>query len=137
MPTLAEIRDGADAWLAARWPTVLNRQAAYAANHGGRYWQGLLTHGTIPIDAVESLADRLNEHPTDQPESWHDAIAGLPVNWPCALVMDVYQGPQGWGYCATVYVYVSQLSRIYSRSQNVGPEQHRTVGWHEVIPTIP
>lgn len=134
MPTLAEIRDIADGWLAARWPTVVNRQATYAANHSGRYWQGLRSHSNFPIDAIESLADQLDNHPTDQPETWHDAINNLPVNWPCALVMDVYQGPQGWGYCASVYVYVSQLSRIYSRSQNVGPETWRTRPWHEVLP---
>lgn len=130
--TLAEIRDAADTWLAARWPTVQARQTTYASNHSGRYWQGLKSHANFPTDAIASLADNLDSHPTDQAETWNDAISGLPANWPCALVMDVYNGPQGWGYVATVYVYVSQLDRVYSRSQNVGPESERTIPWHEV-----
>lgn len=137
MPTLAQIRDAADTWLAARWPTVQARQATYAANHNGRYFQGRITHGLVPVDSVDSAADRLSDHPTDQPESWSNAIAGLPVNWPLALVMDVYRGPEGWGYCATVYVRVSANGKTYTRSQNVGSESWRTKGWTEVVPFVP
>lgn len=132
MPTPSEIRDTADAWLAARWPTILNRQATYASNHNGRYWQGLITHTTIPVDAIDALADQLNNHPTDQNVSWNQAIPGLPVNWPIAIVMDVYDGPDGTGFCGTVYVYITQLSRLFSRSQNVGSETWRTRPWHEI-----
>jgi hypothetical protein len=130
--TLQEIKDIADSWLAARWPTVQSRQATYASNHGGRFFQGLRTHGTFPTDAVAALADLLDSHPTDQAETWNDAIAGLPANWPIALVMDVYNGPEGWGYVGHVFVYVSQLDRIYTRSQNVGSETWRTSPWREV-----
>lgn len=136
MPTLQEIRDTADAWLAARWPTVQNRQALYASNHSGRFWQGLVTHSNFPTDAIESLADRLDDHPTDQPETWNNAINNLPTNWPLALTMDVYNGPQGWGYVASVYVYVSQLDKVFSRSQNVGAEVWRTQAWHEVTQVL-
>jgi hypothetical protein len=131
MATLQEVKDTVDAWLAARWPTIQNRQSIYASNHGGRYFQGLRTHSNFPIDAIETTADLLNSHPTDQAETWLDAIPTIPSQWPCAFLMDVYNGPQGWGYVGSVYVYVSQLDRIYTRSQNVGPETHRTVGWHQ------
>ena len=136
MPTLQEIKDTADAWLLARWPTIQTRQTNYAGNHGGRYWQGLRTHSVIPTDAIDAPADLLDTHPTDQNESWNDAIPGLPANWPIAFVMNVYNGPQGWGYVAHVFVYVSQLDRTYTRSQNVGSETWRTQGWHEVVPFV-
>ena len=135
--TPAEIRQAADNWLSARWPTVVNRQNTYASNHNGRYWQGLITHGTIPIDAIESLADRLDEHPTDQSTTWNQAITGLPANWPCALQMHVYDGPDGTGFVGTVWIYVTQLGKLFARCQNVGPETYRTEPWHEIIPMPP
>lgn len=133
LATLQEVKDIVDAWLAARWPTIQNRQAIYASNHNGRYFQGLRTHSNFPIDAIEVTADLLNAHPTDQPETWLDAFPTIPTEWPCAFLMDVYNGPSGWGYVGGVYVYVSQLDRIYTRSQNVGPESWRTVGWHQYL----
>jgi len=132
MPTLTEVRDIADAWLAARWPTVQTRQETYASNHNGRYWQGLRSHSSIPIDAIDSFADLLDSHPTDQVSSWNDALPGLPTNWPVLFVMDVYDGPQGMGYVGSVYVYHTNTDRTYSRSRNEGPETWRTVAWHQV-----
>lgn len=136
MATLQEVRDTVDAWLAARWPTLQARQDVYASNHGGRYFQGLRTHSNFPVDAIEVTADLLATHPTDQSETWLDAVPSIPTAWPCAFKMDVYNGPSGWGYVGSVYVYVSQLDRIYTRSQNVGSETFRTVGWRE-LPVVP
>lgn len=128
--TPQEIRDAVDTWLAARWPTVVSRETTYASNHNGNYWQGLITHTNIPADDIAALADLLDNHPTDQLVSWNQAIPGLPTQWPMALVMDVYDGPLGKGYCGTIYIYITQLGRLYSRSQNVGPETWRTQSWH-------
>lgn len=131
MATLAQLRTRVDDWLAARWPTVLARQDAFFTNRG-RYWQGLITHTVIPahttaVDA-DVVADRLAMHPTDQAQSWLDVLAELSgIVFPAALVMDVYDGPQGKGYVATIFV--RHNGTLYSRSQNVGPESFRTQAW--------
>lgn len=132
--TPAEIRTAADNWLSARWPTVVARQTTYASNHNGRYWQGLVTHSNIPVDAVDTLADLLNNHPTDQNVNWNQAIPGLPTNWPIAIVMDAYDGPDGTGFVGRVFVFITELGKVFTRSQNVGPETWRTEGWHAMPP---
>lgn len=131
MPTLIAIKNTVDSWLAARWPTVQAKQAAYASNHGGRYFQGLYTHLTIPIDGNDSAPNNILIKPTDQAETWGDFVT-LPASFPCSLRLDVYHNQQGWGYVATVRVFIAALNRIYERSQNVGSETFRTVAWHEV-----
>jgi hypothetical protein len=129
MATLQAIRTAVDAKLTALWPTIQAKQDTYAANHNGRYWQGILTHTVTPSDGVESLPDIGTRCPTDQlGDPWPAGIRD--VTLPMALVMDVYDGPLGVGYVATVYVRV--LGNLYSRSQNVGPEAYRTVNWAQV-----
>lgn len=130
MPTLAAIKNTVDNWLAARWPTLQARQATYFASHK-KYFQGLFTHLTIPIDGADGAADNVLVKPTDQAETWGDFVT-LPASFPCSLRLDVYRNEQGWGYVATVRVFIAALNRIYERSQNVGSEQYRTVGWHEI-----
>lgn len=46
---------------------------------------------------------------------------------PAAMVIDVYDGPQGKGWQATVFVRV--LGTVYSRTQQVGPETWRNRAW--------
>jgi hypothetical protein len=134
MATLAQLRTRVDAWLEDKWPTVVARQQNFFANRG-RYWQGLITHSLIPAhtNAVDgdAIADRLNQSPTDQFENW---VAVFPEwvieNLPCALKCDTYDGPQGKGYCATIFIRYA--GTLYSRSRNVGPESYRTEAWHVV-----
>lgn len=135
--TLLQIRDYVDAWLVARWPTVVARQQNYFANKG-RYWQGLKTHTIEPsheTNVVERLADRLDQSPTDQFENWRNVFPewdgeGLPA----AFQVDVYDGPDGKGWVLTVWVRIR--GTVYTRAQNVGPQSYRTYGWrvHETDP---
>lgn len=132
MPTLIEVRDTVNDWLAARWSIVTDRQAAYYATHRV-YFQGLLTH-LIPPEYTALLTgaiapSNLDANPTDQIYTWDDFMPELrDVELPCALRFDVYQGPLGDGYIATVFVAYNGY--IYARSQNVGPETWRSVDWY-------
>lgn len=134
MATLAQLRTRVDAWLEVKWPTVVARQSNYFTNRG-RYWQGLITHGVIPTHSNsvdgDSIADRLNQSPTDQFENWLVVFPEWQLEaLPCALKCDVYDGPGGKGYCATIFIRYGGV--LYSRSRNVGPESHRTEAWHVV-----
>lgn len=131
MATLAQLRTRVDDWLAARWPTVLARQDTFFANRG-RYWQGLITHTVVPAHTTaadaDTVADRLSFKPTDQAQSWLDVLAELSgIAFPAALAVDVYDGTQGKGYVATIFVRYN--GTIYTRSKNVGPESYRDVAW--------
>lgn len=129
--TLIQTRNRIDAWLFAHWPTFVARQENYLTNRGN-YWQGLLTHTVTPSHTTgndaDSIADRISIHPTDQFEDWITAFPEWSgVTLPAAVKVDVYSGPQGKGYCATIYVRFNGV--LYSRAQNVGPESFRTYAW--------
>lgn len=125
-----------DTWLAAKWPTAVARQETYAGNHDGRYWQGLITHTVIPphttLAFVDTLADRLLTTPTDQVgANWLQALSGLNLDtdlFAAALIIDVYDGPLGTGWQATVIA--SYNGTYYWRRQAVGPEAaDRNFSW--------
>ncbi len=129
MPTLPQIRDAVDAKLALLWATIQTREDTYAAAHGGRYWQGLLTNSTYPAEGIEVLPDIGTACPTDQlGVPWPVGIRTTPL--PMALRIDCYDGEAGTGYQATVYVSV--LGNIYSRTAQSGPETWRVQGWHQI-----
>lgn len=137
MATLNQLRTRVDAWLADKWPTVVARQQNYFANRG-QYWQGLKTHTIDPAHTNgsdgDSVPDRLNAQPTDAFSNWSNVFPewdGVPI--PCALKVDVYDGPQGKGWVATIFIRFNGV--LYSRSQNVGPESYRTEPWH-IVPEI-
>jgi len=132
--TISQVRNKVDTWLSNHWSTVVNRQNNYFTNHGG-YWQGLITHSTTTVPSFTSSVDgdvkpdQFSFHPTDQTSSWLDAFSEWESEFfPAALKVDVYSGPSGKGYVATVYVKYN--GTIYTRSQNVGPETGWTSGWH-------
>jgi hypothetical protein len=134
MANLAQLRTRVDAWLADKWPTVVARQQNFFANRG-RYWQGLKTHTIDPAHTNstegDSIPDQLNANPTDQFENWSTVFPewdGVAI--PCAVQCDVYDGPEGKGWVATIWIRFN--GTLYSRSQNVGPESHRTEAWHVV-----
>jgi len=134
MPTLTDIRSRVDNWLAARWPVVQQRQNNYFSAHQ-KYWQGLKTATVEPKHTTAMFADdkqdKLAIKPTDQVESWLDFLAEIDdLAIPAALICDVYDGPLGYGYVATVIARYNGV--IYSRSQNVGKETWRTLDWRVV-----
>lgn len=133
--SLATVRNKIDTWLTARWPTLVGWQNSYFGTNG-KYFQGKWTHtNTIEqTDALagDALADLLDDKPTDQPQSWRDLV-GTALNalpFPARLRIDVYDGPEGKGWAATLQVLYQ--GAVYERSQNVGPETWRTVAWHSV-----
>lgn len=124
--TLAEIRDAVDAKLATLWPTVQARQATYAANHNGRYFQLLPTHLILPADGLETALANLLAKPSYQAESGAD-FGGWPATLPMCLTIHQYDGPQGRGYAGICEVVVSGTT--YWRAAQVGPETWRAFGW--------
>lgn len=127
MATAAQIRTQVDTALATAWAAIQTRQAAYLARRG-RYWQGLATHTLLPADGLELPPDRLGTRPTDQPETWAE-VGAMPAIMPMSLTIDVYDGPQGQGYCATVRVTIGL--RVWTRAQQFGPEAWRAFGWRQ------
>jgi hypothetical protein len=133
--TLNQLRNKVDNWLAPRWQTVQDRQTDYFNQHG-HYWQGLKTHTfdlayTDAVDA-EAPADALGVAPTDQEESWLDVFPEFQGGAiPAVLIIDVYDGPSGQGYTATLIVLWN--GNTYMRAAQVGPEEWRAQGWHQVV----
>jgi hypothetical protein len=128
---LQQLRDLIDARLASMWQMLLIRQTLHYASYGS-YFQGLVTHGIIPADGVETFPDNAGSRPTDQVTNWHDFLsADLPTQLPMAIVINVYDGPRGKGFQACVYVYAA--GQLYSRCKAIGPERlRRTIEWHAV-----
>jgi hypothetical protein len=129
MATLQAIRTAVDNRLTALWPAVVAKQDAYAANHGGRFWQGIRTHVINPSEGNTALPTIGTLCPSDQlGEPWPVAIRNLAIEM--AVQCDCYDGPAGFGYAITVWVDV--LGTTYARTQQVGAETWRTEGWHVV-----
>lgn len=129
MATPAQIRQAVDDRLAALWAAIQNKQDIYAASHGGRYWQGLRTHTITPADESTALPSIGAQCPTDQlGQPWPNAILTAPMEM--ALQIDVYDGPQGTGYQATVWVTIA--GNTWMRTAQVGPENWRVSGWRQL-----
>lgn len=128
--TRQQVQDAVDAKLATLWAAIQTKQDAYAAAHGGRYWQGLKTHTVTPADGTETTPDVGTRVPTDQPSVWPSALRNTAM--PMAIQIDVYDGVLGPGYTATVFVTVAGTT--YSRTANSGPETWRTQPWAQVEP---
>lgn len=128
--TLVQVRNRVNTWLTNHVGGVnglVARQNTYAANHGGRYWQGLITFSTVPNHtpgaAGDARADRLTVRPTDQAESWQDLFPEWDTeNFAAAAKINVYDGPSGKGWNLTVFVRYNGV--IYHRQKWWGPESH-------------
>ena len=127
MPTLRQIRDRVDAWLAILWPLLVAAQEAYFAIHG-HYWQGLWTSKGLQENTRDAYADaepdNLDNSPSDQPHSWRtlpqvirDLLESIPI--PNRLRMDVYECNEGHGWSGTVQVKFD--GEVYERQQGRGP----------------
>jgi len=131
--SLATVRTKIDDWLTPRWQTLVDRQDTFFANRG-KYFQGKWTHsGEVEqTDALngDTVPDNLTDSPTDQSQNWQDFIGNafdaLPL--PARLRIDVYNGPLGHGWAATLQVRYD--GNVYERSRNSGPETWRTEAWH-------
>jgi len=108
-------------------------QPAYAAAHGGRFFQGLKTPATTPADGASGAPDK-TRRPSDQAENWNDANVTLPAQMQCSVEVHVYQGPQGWGY--VIIGEVGAGGKKYHKAINVGPESHRSHDWREIPASV-
>ena len=133
MPNLNQVRTKVDNWLTAKWPILRDKEIAYYGAHGV-YWQGLWSHTALPLhDSTvdgDVEPDGLSSKPTDQAEAWLDFWAALlGIKLTAAIRVDVYAGPLGDGFAATVAVKFKD--KIYLRAKNFGPENYRTYDWFE------
>lgn len=129
MATAAAIRQAVDDKLAALWTAIQNKEANYAANHGGKFWQGLRTMSFTPADGATALPDIGTTCPSDQQgQPWPSAILTTPMEM--ALQIDCYSGPSGDGYQATVWVTIA--GNTWTRTAQVGPEAWRNSNWQQV-----
>ena len=127
--TLDSIRAAIENFRDAHAAKLVAKQEAYAANHGGRYWQGIITPGTIPDDGASVAADYTRK-PTDQANRWADVFSGadaLPASIPAQIRVDVYDGPLGKGWVLTVSG--TKSGNLYTKAWNVGPETWRAHAW--------
>tara|TARA_R100000700_G_C3108111_1_gene102286 strand:+ start:132 stop:527 length:396 start_codon:yes stop_codon:yes gene_type:complete len=123
---LGQIDDGIENYK----PIIANLQNQYFENNG-RYWQGLFTHSTAPIDENSEAPDRLGDRPTDQDSSWQD-IAGdaMPSEMLSRIRIDTYESPEGHGYIIIAEKTINSDS--YRRMYNVGPESGRSSEWEKL-----
>jgi hypothetical protein len=138
MPTLNQMRTAIDNFVTNKWPTIVARQENYRTNKG-TYWQGLPTHLACPEHSNgtdgSKLGDRLDEGPEGQFSTWLNVFPEwLSDILPACVKVDVYDSPDGQGWVLTVEA--THNGTKYRRSQNVGPESHRTQGWH-IVPALP
>lgn len=127
--TVAEIKTAIENWRTTHGPKLVDRQEAYAATHGGHYWQGIITPSLHPDDGKTRLADWTRK-PTDQITRWIDLFNGsfaLPDNLFAQIQVDTYDGPFGKGW--TMTLQATKTGTLYWRTWNVGPETYRNIGW--------
>lgn len=127
MATLTQIQNAIDSWMSSNQAKLVAAQNAYYASHG-RYFQGITTPATLPDDGATVVADYAKK-PTDQLEKWSDVFTGgnlLPGNVPAQITIDVYDGPLGRGWMATLRF--TKTGVTYRKTWAFGPEGGGT-GW--------
>lgn len=125
MPTVAQIQNAVDNWVGNNQSKLVAVQDAYYAANG-RYFQGITTPDTLPDNGETVVAD-YSKKPTDQIERWSDVFTGgnlLPSNVPAQIAIDVYDGPLGKGWAATLRFTKSLVT--YQKTWSFGPEDRGT-----------
>lgn len=99
----------------------------------GRFYQALDSHSEPPADGKLVPPDLLDTKPTNETEKSADLWQQLTLDpaLPYSSRVDVYQGPEGWGYVLTVSATLNK--ETWERSINTGPERYREQGWHVVV----
>lgn len=133
-PSGAQSRAAIDAAVLQHWTKINNWMNNYAAGRGGRFFQGLRSHSTVPAGGQLVAPDRLSAKPTDQAESLADLWSGaqLPGLVPFALTVNAYDGPEGRGWEAVIEMVDS--GQLWRRVVHSGPETWRELAWHVVEP---
>lgn len=123
-------------WWPAAVPVIQAEENTYLTEQN-RYLQGLISHTVIPQHSgtgrgADATPDNLIAVISDQPHTLDNRLPpGIKgQKWPCAVVLDVYQGPQGWGWVATLmFRHTATPGQVHERAINFGPETYRNFGW--------
>lgn len=127
MATITQIQNAVDSWVSSNQAKLVAVQDAYYASKG-RYFQGITTPAALPDDGATVVAD-YTKKPTDQLEKWSDVFTGgnlLPGSIPAQITIDVYDGPLGKGWAATLRF--TKSLQTYRKTWGFGPEP-RDTGW--------
>lgn len=127
MANVQEILNQIDQGIASYMPVITELQDKYKQENG-RYWQGLFTHSSAPVDENSESPDNLGTSPTDQESSWND-IAGavIPDEMLSRIRIDSYNSSNGHGFVVVVEKIIN--SETYTKRYNVGPEKGRSTEW--------
>jgi len=140
--TLAQVRDAADARLATLWVDVIRPgELAWFANRGV-YGQCLHTQNIPDTAAADAAVQKLlpvtdvRIHDSNR-ESCRDIFGAVSINvsLPFAIAVHVYNGPQGKGFVAQVWL--RHEGTEYTRARNYGPETWRTFDWRQIQEVMP
>lgn len=119
-------RNTIQAWITAAEAKIAARQATYLANRG-TYRQFKVSHTIHPQNATAVVPDALADQPTNETDGVTLTHANGGSGWPCAVTVDVYQSPVGWGYTKT-YRARGSGGEVWRIVRNVGPEAWRAQG---------
>lgn len=93
--SLASTQSDIDTAVATLITNINSAQATYYAANG-KYWQGLISHNTIPADGGSVAADNLTSTPSDQVVTWNTFMgANKPGTLPAAVYVHTYKKPNG------------------------------------------
>ena len=131
--SLASVQSDIDAALASLLASIDSAQATYFAANG-IYFQGLLSHKTIPSDGGTVAADNLSATPSDQAVTW--ATFGVtPGTIPAAVRCSTYKSQVGYGYRKqVVFIYAGAM---YSKQTDSGNDSASAYGWGTTPDPVP
>ena len=109
---------------------IETREVTYFTNHG-RYWQGILTPSTVPIDGTDTPPN-LTLHPTDQAETWADFAANLTATIPFSIFVFVHNGPDGQGFTMGAIVQLNN-GEVWYRTRGSGFYGYTSGQWLQMV----
>jgi len=93
--SLASTQSDIDTALATLITNINSAQATFFASNG-YYWQGLISHNTIPANGNSVAANNLSAVPSDQNVTWDTFMgANKPGTLPAAVYVHTYKNPNG------------------------------------------
>lgn len=124
--SLASTQSDIDTAVATLITNIHSAQATFYASNG-YYWQGLISHNTIPSGGSSVAADNLTATPSEQNVTWDTFMgANKPGTLPAAVYVHTYKKPNGsQGYkIQKLFIYESAF---YSSSVDSGNDS--SVAW--------
>lgn len=134
MPNREMLLTRANAQFDAIYNLIVTRQEKYISTHK-IYWQGLMTHSSLPehsdFVSADRPPDRLSAHPTDVKWSWLDMFPGeMTGALPFAVWVESYDGPRGRGF--VVHAAMRHNGDTLWKSRGFGAEKDHNHDWEVV-----